>query len=483
MVRQRTVLLTASTMFDTILFHGHKIAVQRCIAAATGTAAHHRSNVPRFPNSIPTFAAVVPSKRRKFSSNEESIADLNYRYSIVHAHPLGPWRAILHAVRDHYTDWEKKNSRMPRTKDTHDQLLQLMEDGNSMDDSCSLDTPPKNTCNNDPYNILDVACGPRGEPGTTIAYAIPKSNVHCIDSCSDAIDAVNVSPTNVVVPSRLAQRVMGSPTVASQHTTMSTIPLQLPVSIMQPPPLLSPPPPSNLIKSVCNLDHLDQHFAPNSMHVIVCCYGYGLSTNVLHALRQAYTVLAPGGVLILGTWQYSSLVALSHDILTTIRSGTGDSAAMLLVQHENDLDIGLPPLLRPLPTIEHSGPGEWESLLNQAGFHSSSTVSSDHTYPIDMGNTKNEQFNIGTLLVQSELHDLNAYDPYRTTTMNNILYKNYAEEAFWMNMSKYCILPPPTFGAVDPSYSDHNHLKGGVTRNTTTIWMPNNIFKLTVSTK
>jgi SAM-dependent methyltransferase len=392
--------------------------------------------------------------------HEETEEDTNYRYSMVHGHPLGPWQAILNAVQVHHAKWKIVNNKSEQV-----------------------------------YHVLDVACGPRGEPGTTIALALPHASVHCIDSCSIAIDSVRVHAARVgndrsciIVPNSVDTLPIHSLFSASSEFT----------NVVN----NSSSPPFNLIKSVCNMDRLNQHFRPNSMNVIVCCYGYGLSSDVLHALQQAYTILRPGGVLILSTWQYSSIAALSQDILATVHAGTGDSAETLFLQRQYDMDIGIPPpagsvsqYLQSKCNVEYSGPNEWEILLHHAGFSTLNIVSSCHSYPICMGTTRNEQFNLGTLSIQSELHYSNAYSNNKDTA----IYKNSAEEAFWMNISSHslCTTSMLQAEANDALISESgilgkNHVYSNTTVAcaspaldiaTTTMWMPNNTFKLTVSTK
>jgi hypothetical protein len=370
---------------------------------------------------------------------EESLEDLQHRYSLVHAHPSGPWQAILKAVQVHYSDWETKKE-SPKTGENHS------------------------------YLVLDVACGPRGEPGTTIANALPHAIVHCTDSCAIAIEAVPVVATSDVESHDFIDPT-AVPSKSSPHTLKS---IGKSWNI----------PPSNLSKSVCNLDLLSKRFAPNSMHAIVCCYGYGLSSNIVDALEQAYTVLRPDGILVLGTWKHSPLLALGHDVLTTLRSGTGDSAAMLLMQHQNDLDVGLPPLVRSAPVIEHSGLGDWEALLSKAGFRPSNIVSSGHTYPMNMGSTRTEQLNLGTILIRDELQHMNAYTDAAL---------RFTEEAFWTNLPKYRV--GTTYNAVFDSNNvglcaldDAMHPRKSTESDvhfieSNIMWMPSNKFMLTVSTK
>jgi hypothetical protein len=160
---------------------------------------------------------------------------------------------------------------------------------------------------------------------------------------------------------------------------------------------------------------------------------------------------------------------LGHDVLTTLRSGTGDSAAMLLIQHQNDLDDGLPPLVRPAPLIEHSGPGEWELLLSKAGFHPTAIASSCHSYPMNMGSTRDEQFNLGTILIREELQHMNALGEGSVFS---------TDQAFWNNLPKHHVESSSNaMQPKKPNGSDVHFVESNI------MWMPNNKFTLTVSTK
>ena len=62
----------------------------------------------------------------RLQREEQILTDeTHYRMSLQHAHPLGPWQAILAAVKSHFQTQQ-------------------------------------------PFRVLDLACGPRGQPGTTI---------------------------------------------------------------------------------------------------------------------------------------------------------------------------------------------------------------------------------------------------------------------------------------------------------------------------
>jgi hypothetical protein len=58
------------------------------------------------------------------------------------------------------------------------------------------------------------------------------------------------------------------------------------------------------------------------------------------SLRQAYETLFPVRMLILCSWQYLSLLALSHDICTTLQYDCGDSESIILLQNQDHMDNG-----------------------------------------------------------------------------------------------------------------------------------------------
>ena len=441
-----------------------------------------------------TTATTIPSSSLQTSKRDDTKLEGEkekeeertlYRYSMVHAHPLGPWEAILSAVKRHYY----------------------------------------NDMNQTAYHILDVGCGPRGQPGTTIANALPLVSVHCIDSCHGAIRAV---------PIRSIHPIMISPFVKIDTTTrfimscVSAPPMSFVQIPLTPLPLLSSispmlPPPSNLIKSICNMDNLSQRFLPNSVHVIVSCFGYGSSSNnnsndsanattvsetdqILSSLRQAYDTLLPGGILILCTWQYSSLLALSHDMNITLQHGCGDSAAMIRVQHQNHIDEGAvrndissssssssSSGSRRYPKIQYSDTDEWEDLLYQAGFQKPDQIqSSIHTYPICLGKTPRQQFNFSTLLIPLDVQEYynnnnNSYqtwsDCLNTATQKSSAtssgYRNNTEEAFWMNVMEHT--DPSNTGCTSQTNDNDPHCHDPNVD--TSMWMPKNIFKLTIATK
>ena len=293
----------------------------------------------------------------------------NFLMSMQHAHPLGPWKAMLDAVIRLYSTLKQ----------------------------------PK------PFRILDLACGPRGEPGTTIAHALPLASVHCTDFCELAVAAIPVGDSSLF-PDRL-------------------------------------PPPKNLTKSVIDLTDLSM-YDTGTFHAITCCYGYSLSSDLPKALSEAHRVLVPGGALVIATWEQSALVTHGRDVVAFCRGGGRDVHAM------DDDEAFLPPRLA-VKRIALSAPGEFESLLVDAGFDTEGAIlMTKGTYPFDLGNESDLQFSMGTLLVRDELERLGAYLP----TIGG--WKNLAQEAFWSNIYRYA----------DRSVDG-------------TLFLRENTFKLTVSTK
>lgn len=326
-----------------------------------------------------------------------------YRLSMQHDHPDGPWKAMADIVQRHYNTQRHTNNS---------------------------------------FRVLDLASGPRGEPGTSIARVLPQSRVHCTDSSAAAVDSIRWANSHgtstVACPAKGRQQ---------QCTTTSE---------SVPPPTLSL---TNLTKSVLDLADLSE-YASGTFQVVTCCYGYhsvvdneenDTNGRLLHALRQAHRVLLPGGILVTATWENSPLRLLSRDVLATVREG-----GVNVYQQEDD-EAFLPPRLTPLDAIALSEPGELEGLLGMAGFDN--VVSVSGTYPFDMGTGAEEQLSLGTILIWQELKRHGAFD-----SVCGVLaaggWACLAEEAFWTNIGKYT--------NVD---EDSSMLLGG------------NTFKLTVSTK
>jgi SAM-dependent methyltransferase len=348
--------------------------------------------------------------RLRVQRQEQILIDrTNYRMSIQHAHPLGPWQAMLAAAKSHHATWEKVEKKKMATATT-----------------------------TSPFRVLDLACGPRGEPGTTIAHALPLAAVICTDSCSEAVAAV-VIVENIVETAALGDSNQQRYGMIEDEDYKDRKHHR-------------PPPPNNLTKAIADLTDLSA-YESNTYDVITCCYGYGLSADVSRALSEAHRVLVPGGVLIIATWEQSAMLSNGRDILASVRAGGRD------VHAAEDDDAFLPPRLPPPHIIALSGPGEFEALLIGAGFDQpGAVVTSRGTYPFDLGSQSDDRFAMGTILIRSELESLGALrSPKRGYGAGG--WKNLAEEAFFINIHKYTDM-------VDG-----------------TMFLRDNTFKLTISTK
>lgn len=279
-----------------------------------------------------------------------------------------------------------------------------------------------------PFRILDLACGPRGQPGTTIAHALPSASVHCTDSCPIAIAAV-------LVASDVA-------TMTTTTTTTTTTYLELDTKNS-----ITPPPPKNLSKSVHDLGDLGE-YGSNTVHVIVCCYGYSLSDDVSLALAEAHRVLVQGGILVICTWERSALLLQGNRTVAWAQRGNCQSACHLGDYGSNsssssgggggdyDDDDAAFLVRKEVPVLALSGEGEFEGLLVGAGFdHPGAVVTTFGTYPFDLGRQTDHQFDMGTLLIREELEKLGAFHPESSGGGGH--WKNLAEEAFWINIGKY----------------------------------------------
>mmetsp|Transcript_18363 Transcript_18363/g.31073 ORF Transcript_18363/g.31073 Transcript_18363/m.31073 type:complete len:452 (-) Transcript_18363:131-1486(-) len=359
-----------------------------------------------------------------------------HRISIQHAHPLGPWQAILAAVQDHYDSWvdvqdaiklKKEDNAAEEIARTHEEL------------GIASTILPAAAVAAAPFRVLDLASGPRGEPGTTIAHALPLAAVHCTDSCSVAVAAI---PVHILVDEAISKTAavtdVGIGGLSKKNSILSAIagddatiqavaPLSSSSNLL---PLL-PPPPKNLTKSIADLTDLSS-YSSNSFDAIICCYGYNLSSNVPHALAEAYRVLVPGGVLVIATWERSAMLAIGRDVEAYVRGGGRDPYSTM-----DDDESFLPPRIVPVNKIELSGVGELEALLIASGFDQPQAVlAKSMVYPIDLGNNSDDQFAMGTILVRDELESLGALGSPATDGGNGA-WGNLAEEAFWMNIQKY----------------------------------------------
>lgn len=387
--------------------------------------------------------------------------DTHYRLSLQHAHSLGPWQAISEAVQSHYYgnsgNWKLATASDVTGRQPQDSTSSIIDDSQP---------PPSNIKAPRVYRVLDLACGPRGEPGTTIAQALPWAVVHCTDLCFETVAAVpvhmdhwNNEPQHPPPPpshthnnhSRIrtnhhdpqTNAAMSTTTPHESHGTMRTRGII----------------PQNLTKSVANLEDLSLLFETESVDALVCCYGYGLAANVPQALREAYRVLAPGGILVLATWQRSPLSLLSRDILAAVQAGSGGGTMNVYEQdYYSPEGAFLPPRLHPVADIAFAGTGEWEAMLIAAGFDAANVTSRYSTYPFDLGKRPNQQLAMGTVLIRPALERLGAFDGSTADGAGG--WTNLAEEAFWTNISRYS-----------------DTLEDG------SIMLNDNTFQLTVSTK
>ena len=394
-----------------------------------------------------------------------------YRFSIQHGHPLGPWQAILKATQTHHMTWTNDN--IERYKSTTSTITSIESNSDiaAADDDDDDDGTEEPVLDRPIFRVLDLACGPRGEPGRTIANALPFSEVTCTDSCSEAIAAVLVVADDVTTTTNEA-------TTIEIKTIKTSIAAAIPVKSHTssdndtyldsnefynnkgPSPL---PTPKNLTKAVLDLADLSAYDS-NTFHVITCCYGYGcLSSDtdvVALAMAEAHRVLVPGGKLIIATWDRPSpLVMVGRDILASVRAGGRNVHA-----GADDDDAFLPPRISTPPIMELSGEGEVEGLLVQAGFNEpGAVVTSWGTYPFDLGSRPGDQFAMGTILIRPELESLGALIPYNTNSNGELPahsgWNNLAEEVFWINVPNYT------------STIDDN------------LFLTGNRFKLTVSSK
>jgi len=356
-----------------------------------------------------------------------------HRISIQHAHPLGPWQAILAAVQDHYDSWVDVQDAIKLKKEDNaaEEIARTHEEFGIA--STILPAAPP------PFRVLDLASGPRGEPGTTIAHALPLAAVHCTDSCSVAVAAIPVhilvdeaisntaAVTDVGIGGLSKKNSILSAIAGDDATIQAVVPLSSSSNLLP----LVPPPPKNLTKSIADLTDLSS-YSSNSFDAIICCYGYNLSSNVPHALAEAYRVLVPGGVLVIATWERSAMLAIGRDVEAYVRGGGRDPYSTL-----DDDESFLPPRIVPVNKIELSGVGELEALLIASGFDQPQAVlAKSLVYPIDLGNNSDDQFAMGTILVRDELESLGALRP-SVNDGGNGAWENLAEEAFWMNIQKY----------------------------------------------
>lgn len=442
----------------------------------------------------------------------------NQLMSLQHAHPLGPWKAILEAVQLHHTKWNN-HSLLGGTNPSSAYVYEQPQEEEDDDDDERQGPPPRHTPiqtiedvshkqqqlqqHHDPlhppFRVLDLACGPRGQPGTNIAYALPLAAVLCTDFCPLVIAQVRTTATTTI--STTTQRTSSfhshTPTDVFNDTTTtnlassdthqdinaeaSTIPTSAPATTTTTSSipfddsqvlLLPLPPPPNLTTAVHDMTDLSI-YETNTLDVISCCYGYSLSTDLPHALQEAHRVLVPGGILIIATWERSALLRQGQEVVTWCSRGGSSGGSSSSTARDDPNYYTCPDdafLVTPTWDYHHpndnnndkneedenkdnttgiaasrmalSGPGEMEALLVTAGFtEPNAIVTSYGTYPFDLGTQSNIQFAMGTMLVREELETMGAFRPLGTTSGNDKgdggLWRNLAEEAFWIHIAKY----------------------------------------------
>jgi len=167
-------------------------------------------------------------------------------------------------------------------------------------------------------------------------------------------------------------------------------------------------------------------YEDGSIDIVTCCYGYMFPDDKVKALQETRRVLKDGGFLITTTWDTVDILNISRDIMTEVLG-----------------EVPPPPPMNPMALSE---PGLFENLLVEAGFDKSNIVQTTSTYPFDLGDEKDFQFKVGTILLRDKLDDLDGWDK--------------AEKVFWENIDKYTVIDA----------------KGNMV-------MPANTFRMTVVTK
>jgi len=159
-------------------------------------------------------------------------------------------------------------------------------------------------------------------------------------------------------------------------------------------------------------------FEDGSVDVVTSCYGYMFPEDKVRALQETRRILKEGGVLIATTWDNVDILKISRDIMKEV--------------------LGEIPPAPPLNPMALSEPGLFESLIVEAGFEKSKISQTTSSYPFDLGDERDFQFKVGTLLLRDKLDELDKWD--------------VAEKAFWDNIDKYSkiengnrVMPSNTF--------------------------------------
>lgn len=115
--------------------------------------------------------------------------------------------------------------------------------------------------------ILDIATGP-GEPAATIAAALPHASILATDVSEAMVTAAKV---------------------AIKHL-------------------------ANVTTAVADVQDLSS-YADGSFDVVTCCYGFMYPGDKACAVREAFRVLKPGGLLVATTWETLKTVEIGQLIV------------------------------------------------------------------------------------------------------------------------------------------------------------------------
>lgn len=205
--------------------------------------------------------------------------------------------------------------------------------------------------------ILDLASGP-GEPAATIAKAIPTATVLSTDFSEEMV--LKAQGTSENIPNMQAK-----------------------------------------IADMTSLDFEDETF-----DIVTCCYGFMFPPNKDQALREAYRVLKPGGVLVATTWDFLPISEVSRKLLACVLDGVEP----------------------PRPSIDPLSlamPGHFESMVVKAGFHDIQT--SQSAYEFDYGVDTETQFQMATLTIKDQLSDV-VGGMERARSSFDTVFNQYAKE-------------------------------------------------------
>lgn len=159
---------------------------------------------------------------------------------------------------------------------------------------------------------------------------------------------------------------------------------------------------SNLKAVIADVQDLSI-FDTDSIDVVTCCYGFMFPEDKVKALRETYRILKPGGVLLTTYWRQVGLLKLSGDIMRAV--------------------LGKDPPHPPINPLSLKERGLFESIAKNAGWDLTKFEDIDSCYPMKLGVDSNLQYKMATLLIKSQLDELNAHDA--------------AKRAFDQNKGKY----------------------------------------------